>query len=114
MKEKALFALAGAAALAACSPAEKAPTQENNPQEEVLKQVGSSDTYEVAEPDAMPQQLEDDVTVTSREGGAEDAIVPEAAPQYTPEQEAKILSGTTGEDDGMTTEEIDKLKSPQQ
>lgn len=103
--------IAGAAALAACSSqAEKAPTQEVNPQGEVFKQVGSSDTYIVGEPDAMPDP--DDVTVTSREGSAEDAVIPEVTSQYTPEQKAQILSGTTGEDDGMTSEEIANLQPP--
>ena len=104
------FGLAAAAALAACSPAEKAPTKESNPQEEVFKYVSSSDTYEVDEPDALPNP--DDVTITSREGSAEDAVIESPEAQYTPEQERQILSGTTGEVDGMTAEEINKLEPP--
>ncbi len=101
-------ASAAAAALAACSPAEKAPTQETNPQEEVLKQVGSSDTYEVAEPDAAPNP--DDVTITSREGGAEDALV-----TTKEEYRASGIGESDGldEPDGMTSEEIAKLQPPE-
>jgi hypothetical protein len=80
--------LMGAAALAACSPAEKTP--EGAPQEEVIKQVGP-ETYEVAEPDVV---IEPEDTLPS---------------QYTPEQVEEILSGTTQEVDGMSREEIDRL-----
>jgi hypothetical protein len=91
-------ASAAAAALAACSPAEKAPDNlglDTTESASVMKDNGDGSI---------------DITLPQEEG-AEDAVVPESTPQYTPEQEAEILSGTTQEIDSMNDEDLAKLKS---
>jgi hypothetical protein len=95
--------LAGAAALAACSPAEKAP--DNAPHEEVIKQV-SPDTYEVAEPDVAETVEPTADTPEGQTLARKEAI---ESGQYTKEQIDTMLSGTTREVDGMSREEIDRL-----
>ena len=80
----------GAAALAACSP------------EESKKPVEETQTSSV-----MVEDGKENIEITLPQETVSDGI--ELPPQYTPEQEAEILSGTTAEVDGMSSEEIEKL-----
>lgn len=80
----------GAAALAACSP------------EESKKPVEETQTSSV-----MVEDGKGNIEITLPQETVSDGI--ELPPQYTPEQEAEILSGTTAEVDGMSSEEIEKL-----
>ncbi len=80
----------GAAALAACSP------------EESKKSVEETQTSSV-----MVEDGKGNIEITLPEETVSEGV--DLPPQYTPEQEAKILSGTTAEVDGMSAEEIDRL-----
>lgn len=99
-KEKFGLGIIGAAALAACS-AEADKTGADTPEAaSVMKDTGNGN-YEIT----LPQETGSEVNpeVDSSTG------IP---PQYNPAEEAKILSGTTQELDGMPSEEIEKLAPP--
>ena len=80
----------GAAALAACSPKEG-------------KNSGEVETSSV-----MIEDGKGNVEITLPQETVDEGIA--LPPQYTPEQEAEILSGTTAENDGMIPEKVDELK----
>ena len=89
--------LGAAAALAACSPGEKAP-----------------DNLGLDRPEAASVMKTDgeNIEITLPEESTVEAT-PENYPQYTQEQIDEILSGETEEVDGMTSEEIAKLQPPE-
>ncbi len=89
-KKFGIGALMGAAALAACSPEESKKSVEEAQTSSVMIEDGKGNV-EIT----LPQETVD-----------ESMALP---PQYTPEQEAKILSGTTAENDSMGSGEIEKL-----
>lgn len=97
MKFEKFGVLGAAAALAACSPSEKAPDNVGLDRPEAASVMkASGENIEIT----LPQESAVEPT-------------PETHPQYTQEQIDEILSGETEEVDGMTSEEIAKLQPPE-
>jgi hypothetical protein len=95
MRFEKLFGLAGAASLAACSPqGDKAP--ESQPGVESTLREDGAGNVEIM----LPEEIVPSDNLNN---------LPELLPQYSPEEEAKIRSGTTQELDGMDQAELDQL-----
>jgi hypothetical protein len=100
-KREAGLGIAAAAALAACSPEIQTKTGADMPGASSVMQEGANGTLEITIP-------EEGLTESPEHSSFDPAT--DLPPQYTPAEEAQILSGTTQERDMMNTQELENLR----